>query len=158
MRSFVATMSVLGVLMALFVFSNMANTSAPVVAADDAKAAGPAPVEDDMHEFMEYLFEPAYKRLQQQMAVKEKDRAVWKQIKSDSLILAEGGNLTMMRGGNDSADWAKYCIQVRDLGGQLYKAAKAKDAAGAQKHYVAMIESCNACHKEHAGGEHQLKP
>jgi hypothetical protein len=107
MHKFVATLSILGFLTALFVFSNMSSTTAPAVAADDAKAAAAAPVEDDMHEFMEYVFEPTFKRLQQQMAVKEKDRAVWKQIKSDSLILAEGGNLTMMRGGKDSADWTK---------------------------------------------------
>ena len=24
--------------------------------------------------------------------------------------------------------------------------------------YRTVTESCNACHKEHAGGEHQLKP
>jgi hypothetical protein len=158
MRKFVAISSVLAVILSLFILSTFVGSTSPAVAADEAKAAGPTVVEEDMHEFMEYLFQPTYQRLSQQMAIKEKDRAVWKQIKSDSLILAEGGNLTMMRGGKDSPDWNKFCAEVRNHGGELYKAAKKKDTAAAQTHYLAMIEQCNACHKVHAGGEHMLKP
>ena len=157
MRKLVVISSVLGLVLALFALSNLSATR-PAVAADEAQAAAPAPVEEDMHEFMEYVFQPTFKRLQQQMALEEKDRAAWKQIKSDSLILAEGGNLTMMRGGNDGADWNEYCRKVRYLGGALYKSAKLRDAGAARQHYVAMIEQCNACHKTYAGGEHQLEP
>ena len=52
----------------------------------------------------------------------------------------------------------KHSVQVRDLGGQLYEAAKAKDFAAARKHYEAMIENCNACHKHFDDGKNQLKP
>jgi hypothetical protein len=127
-------------------------------AAQISKDAASTPVEDDMHEFMEYVFEPTYLRLKEQMAVEKKDRQVWKKIKSDALILAEGGNLTLMRGANDSPEWAKYCSSVRDLGGQLYQAGKKNDAEAARKHYTAMLVQCNACHKKFAGGKHQLKP
>ena len=93
----------------LMLDSQVSTTAA--AQADKQKSA--APVEDDMHEFMEYVFEPTYLRLKEQMAVEKKDRPVWKKIKSDALILAEGGNLTLMRDANDSPEWAEYCASVR---------------------------------------------
>ncbi|MEX2288437.1 MAG: hypothetical protein WD648_15175 [Planctomycetaceae bacterium] len=137
----------------------MFDSKVPITAAaQEGKQTASTPVEDDMHEFMEYVFEPTYLRLKEQMAVEKKDRQVWKKIKSDALILAEGGNLTMMRGANDSPEWAQFCSSVRDLGGQLYQAGKKNDAEAARKHYTAMLVQCNACHKKFAGGKHQLKP
>ena len=53
-------------------------------------------VESDMHELMEYLFEPSYLRLKTAMASEPKERADWKGIKADSLVLAEGANLRNM--------------------------------------------------------------
>lgn len=42
-----------------------ADERGSVVAADDAATAGAVvPVEDDMHEFMEYVFQPTFRRLQ----------------------------------------------------------------------------------------------
>jgi hypothetical protein len=117
------------------------------------------PVEGDMHEFMEYVFQPPYKRLKAAMAVAEKDNAVWKTIKSDSLILAEGGNLLLARGPEaDEADWNEHSVMVRSFGGQLYRAAKKKDEAESQKVYRLMLDNCNVCHQQFADGEHQLAP
>lgn len=122
-------------------------------------AASVIPVEDDMHEFMEYVFQPPYKRLKAAMAVVEKDNAAWKNIKSDSLILAEGGNLLLARGpDSDEADWDKHSVMVRSFGGQLYRAAKKKDEVESQKVYRLMLDHCNACHQQFADGEHQLSP
>jgi hypothetical protein len=119
----------------------------------------PAPVEDDMHEFMEYVFQPPYKRLKASIAVAEKDNATWKSIKSDALILAESGNLLLGRGPDgDEADWNKHSIASRDFGGQLYRAAKAKDTEKTMQTYKLMLESCNACHKQFSGGDPELTP
>ncbi|MCA9246534.1 MAG: cytochrome c [Planctomycetales bacterium] len=119
----------------------------------------PTPVESDMHEFMEYVFQPPYKRLRQAMAEESKDSGVWKSIKSDSLILAEAGNLLLIRVSKDQADeWAKHSAQVRALAADLYRAAKQKDATAAQKSYRAMLVQCNHCHDHFADGEHQLTP
>jgi cytochrome c556 len=75
------------------------------------------------------------------------------------LILAESGNLLLMRpSDDDQADWEKYSVEVRKLGGELYRAAKAKDYEQSRTHYEAMLKSCNACHDQFAGGEYQLKP
>ena len=116
-------------------------------------------VEPDLHEFMEYVFQPTFNRLKPVMATAPADNQGWKAIKADSLILAEGGNLLLIRQPEeDAADWAKHSVQVRDLGGQLYRAAKAKDYANARKHYEAMVRNCNACDQQFADGEHILTP
>jgi len=117
------------------------------------------PVEPDMHEFMEYVFQPTFKRLKPVMAAAPADNAGWKTIKADALILAEGGNLLLIRQPKeDAADWLKHSVQVRDFGGELYRAAKAKDYNSARKHYASMVQNCNACHQQFAGGEHILTP
>jgi len=129
--------------------------------AQDAPSAKPsvASVEKDMHEFMEYVFEPTYNRLKAHMATEPADTPAWKGIKSDSLILAESGNLLLGRLPEEGgADWMQFSVQVRDLGGQLYQAAKKKDYRSARQHYTTMLTKCNACHEKFAGGEHQLAP
>jgi hypothetical protein len=128
-------------------------------AAEPAPSAEPAPVEEDMHEFMEYVFQPTYLRLKQAMAAEPGDNAGWKGIKSDSLILAEGGNLLLHRVPKDDAEtWAAESTAVRELGGDLYRAAKKKDYPAARKSYEKMLVRCNACHDTFAHGEHQLAP
>ena len=135
------------------------TASTPVAAYPGEKADAALPVESDMHEFMEYVFQPTYKRLKTAMASKPANNQDWKGIKADSLILAEAGNLMLIRKPEeDAADWSKHSIQVRDFGGQMYRAAKAKDYQLAKKHYESMISNCNACHHQFAGGEHILKP
>lgn len=128
-----------------------------------ARAAEPVadvvPVESDMHEFMEYVCEPPYKRLKPLLAGESIDKAGWKSIKSDALILAEAGNLLIGRTEEkEVADWNAHSKKVRESGGALYAAAKKKDTAEAKKQWAGMLESCNACHKQFAGGEHMLQP
>ena len=134
----------------------------PLASAEDLQpVGGQAPVEADMHEFMEYVFEPPYKRLKASLAAAPAadDRAAWKAIKSDSLILAEAGNLLLGRPPEkDAADWNSHSMKVRDTGALLYSAAKKKDAVEARKQWAGLLENCNACHKQFAGGEHMLEP
>jgi hypothetical protein len=129
--------------------------AAPAVGKEDAAE----PVESDMHEFMEYVFQPTFKRLKPVMAAAPVDNAAWKAIKADALLFAEGGNLLLIRQPtDDAADWVKHSVKVRDFGGQLYRAAKAKDYTNTRKHYESMVQHCNACHQQFAGGEHILTP
>ena len=117
------------------------------------------PVEQSMHEFMEYVFQPTYLRLKAQMAAEPPDNKAWKAVKSDALILAEGGNLLLIRQPEkDTKSWQDLSAQVRGLGGELYQAAKKKDYKSAHQHYKAMLIKCNACHQQFAKGEHQLEP
>lgn len=117
------------------------------------------PVEEDMHEFMEYVFQPTYKRLKVVMAEAPADNNGWKAIKADALSLAEAANLIIMRPPeNDAKDWNAYSIDVRNHGKTFYTAARAKDFPSARKSYEAMLQSCNACHKQFENGKHILTP
>ena len=134
-------------------------TMAPTFAAEPESSAKPTPVEPDMHEFMEYIFQPSFKALKPAMATEPSDKKVWFTIKSSSLTMAEGGNLLLMRAPQKNAeDWAKHSVAVRDFGGKLYRAAQAKDYSTAKTNYQAMVKNCNACHEQFAGGEHMLTP
>ena len=131
------------------------------VRADAAKPAGasPHPVDDSMHHFMEYVFEPSYKRLKAGMAETTKDKKTWKAIKGDSLTLAECANLLLMRVPDENArEWRMRSVAVRAHGGELYQAARKSDDVAAGKAYAAMLNNCNACHKQFAEGKHQLQP
>lgn len=128
--------------------------SKPAAPADDVK-----PVEDSMHEFMEYVFQPTYLRLKATMAAAPADNKGWKAIKADSLVLAESCNLLFSRAPEGSAaDWIAHAKASREKGGALYAAGKAKDFTAATTAWKAMLESCNACHKQFEDGKHILQP
>ena len=127
---------------------------APVVPTDDA-----APVEDSMHEFMEYVFQPTYLRLKANMVAAPADNKGWKAVKSDSLILAESCNLLFTRKPDEHGeDWVKHAIASKSSGAELYKAARAKDFPAATTAYTSMLNNCNACHKQFEDGKHILQP
>ncbi len=129
------------------------------VAAEPESSDAPTPVEPDMHEFMEYVFQPTFKQLKPAMAAEPENNQGWKTIKAGSLILAEGGNLLLIRQPEkNAADWTKHSTEVRDFGGKFYRAAQAKDFEKASQNYKSMVQSCNACHHQFAGGEHILTP
>jgi hypothetical protein len=117
------------------------------------------PIEQDMHEFMEYVFEPTYKRLKAALAEQPQDAKIWKSIKSDALILAEGGNLLLLRRPQKDVEaWQQHALEVGQFGGQLYRAGKTKDYESVMTKYTAMLEKCNRCHQQFANGKHQLTP
>lgn len=116
-------------------------------------------VEPDMHEFMEYAFQEPYKRLKSALAQAPADNAAWKGIKSDALILAEGGNLILLRGPDEKREaWRKHSIEVRSAGAELYRAGKAKDYPAAKAKWATLLMHCNACHDDFSEGDPQLKP
>ena len=149
----IAVVGSLGVLL-------LSDDSGSVRAAEtDADGTAPEPVEEDMHEFMEYVFQPTYRRLKAAMAEEPADNNAWKAIKADSLILAEGGNLLLFRTPEEDGDsWDEISVAVRESGAALYTAAREKNYESAREHYTTMLERCNSCHDDFAGGEHQLTP
>jgi hypothetical protein len=119
----------------------------------------PMPTDASMHDFMEGVFQGPYRRLKVAIAAEPKDNAGWKVIRSEALILAEGGNLTLLRKPEKDTDkWTEYSIASRDAGAELFKAAKKKDFAESKKAYEKMLTSCNACHKQFDNGKNQLMP
>ncbi len=146
-------------LVAIASFLLWSSVTATKAAPASKKSDAGQPVEPDMHEFMEYVFQPTYKRLKTVMAAEPSDNQAWKSIKADSLILAEGGNLLLIRQPEKkAADWVNHAEQVRNSGGEFYRAAQAKDFKKAKQHYESMLKNCNSCHQQFAHGEHQLTP
>lgn len=142
-----------------------AITSFALVTAQDAKDEGPdlTPEEpvalDNMHHLMEYVFEPSYKRLKVSMAAEPADKAAWKEVKGDSLTLAEATNLLFQRLPEENQpDWRKLAVSTRAKGFELYQAARARDYTAAAEAYRSMLKSCNACHDKFADGDYQLEP
>lgn len=120
---------------------------------------GPLIIEDSMHEFMEYVFQPTYKRLKVTMATQPENNSGWKAMKSDALILTESCNLLFPRTPDeDSDDWKKFSVDSRTHGAELYQAARAKDFGKATNAYKMMLNSCNDCHRQFENGKHILKP
>ena len=133
------------------------ETHASPVAAPVAEDV--VPVEESMHEFMEYVFQPAYQRLKPALATAPTDNKGWKAIKGDALTLAESCNLLFGRAPEENAaDWKKHAAASRDGGAKLYAAAKGKDFAATQAAWKGMLESCNACHRQFENGKHILQP
>ena len=117
------------------------------------------PVEDDMHEFMEYAFQPFFKDLKNALREPPKDGKAWKPVKANSLVLAEGGNLLMIRAPKeDAGKWNQHAAAVREHGGELYRAGKNRNYDVAVQNFKTLIKHCNACHQDFADGKHQLKP
>lgn len=116
------------------------------------------PVEMDMHEFMEYVFQPTFNQLKKAVKERPENKQGWFAIKSGALILAEGGNLIQLRGPQSEPDWDGHARAVRSHGAALYKAAHKQDFETAATQFKAMVKSCNACHDQFAHGEHQLTP
>lgn len=126
----------------------------PIIAVDDT-----TPVEDSMHEFMEYVFQPTYLRLKASIAAGPADNKSWKAVKSDSLILAESCNLLFNRKPEEHGDdWVKHAIAAKSGGAELYEAAKSKDLESAKTAWITMLNNCNACHKQFEDGKHILQP
>lgn len=119
-----------------------------------------APVEADAHEFMEYLNGPVFARLKAALAEPPKDRRAWVPIKSDALILAESGNLLLMRAPDKALadEWNQFAVELRTIGAELYKAGKQRNYEEARKHYVALARSCNNCHQDFSAGEPVVVP
>ena len=128
------------------------------LAAEEATSAAEiVAVEDDMHELMEYVFQPTYGRLKASIAALAGEQANWKAIKSDSLILAEAANLLIGRG--DGVElWQIHAVETRQTGATLYAAAKARDAQQTRASFISMLARCNACLQDFADGEYQLEP
>lgn len=117
------------------------------------------PVDTNMHDLMEGMFQAPYRRLKEAIASEPKDNNGWKAIRSDVLILAEGSNFLVLRKQEaDQAKWDEYSLASKLSGEMAFKAAKQKNFAETRKAYETMLIHCNDCHKTFAKGKHQLIP
>jgi Cytochrome C' len=78
------------------------------------------------------------------------DDKEWLAIQRSAVLLAESGNVLMMRGpAGDQSDWAKDAKMLSEAGAAAYKAARAKDANALMAVAQPLNAACTACHKQY---------
>lgn len=155
-----ASLTIVAIFVAGFTGWQLSSTTVTSAEPTVQKLAQQA-VETDVHEFMEHYNQPIYRRLKAALAADpdNQDKQQWGRIADDSLLLAEVGNLLFLRGPQQNRDaWLQHAVTVREAGSKLYHAAKQQNGAAAQNNYNQLIDNCNQCHKQFAGGEHILEP
>lgn len=84
-----------------------------------------------------------------------KDEKEWAALQRSAVVLAESGNLLMMRGrARDQGDWIKDAKMMVDVGAAAYKAARAKDVAAVVALTERLDASCVTCHKQYRPAVH----
>jgi|SRR5215831_3792425 len=69
----------------------------------------------------------------------------WAEARRSALILAESGNLLMIR--NRAAGWTADAKELTDAGAAAYRAVEAKDAKALASVSDRIDASCTTCHK-----------
>ena len=118
------------------------------------------PAVDNMHHFMEYISQPAYRQLKETLATEPENRRAWKKVKSPALVLAETSALVAERvpeGATEEQikEWRSISMDVYQSAKALYKSAG--DYEKAKESYSVMIDNCNRCHQVFEDGKHQLE-
>jgi hypothetical protein len=78
-----------------------------------------------------------------------KDDSAWVTLRDNAVILAESGNLLMMRP-RDNGDWMKYSKMLVDAGALAVKAAEAKDLGKFDEVADQATKACEMCHDQYA--------
>ena len=79
----------------------------------------------------------------------ETDEA-WGAVKNQAVILAESGNLLLMRQrARDSEVWLSTSRALVEAGEEALKAAEAENAAAVAEAGNQIIEACESCHEKH---------
>jgi cytochrome c553 len=100
---------------------------------------------------MEGLADPNMKALSKFLAAKPKEGAEgWNFARGQAIILAETGNLLMLRPPKTKASedsWLSHAAELRDAGSSLARAAAAKDYLQARTALAGVANACNRCHQ-----------
>ena len=84
-----------------------------------------------------------------------KDEKEWMAAQRSAVLLAESGNVLMMRGrARDQGDWMKDARMLVDAGAAAYKAARAKDTNALIAVDTPINASCVSCHKQYRPNVH----
>ena len=78
-----------------------------------------------------------------------KDDQAWVTLRNNAVILAESGNLLMMRP-KDNGDWMKYSRMLVDAGAFAVQAAEAKDRSKFDEVADQATRACEMCHDQYA--------
>ena len=84
-----------------------------------------------------------------------KDEKEWMAVQRNAVLLAESGNVLMMRGrARDQGEWMKNARMLVDAGAAAYNAARAKDTNALIAVDTPINASCVSCHKQYRPNVH----
>jgi hypothetical protein len=97
---------------------------------------------------MEGLANSNYRGLQRLLKKQPADHDTWVFARGQALIIAETGNLLLLRPPRNSGrdTWMKLAMDMRGQAGNLARQIAARDYARAQVGLDALAASCNRCH------------
>jgi hypothetical protein len=130
-------------------------TSGGAQVATRPPAAAPAPFVPKFEVFaetpllMEGLANSNFRSLQRLLKDKPPDNETWKFARGQALLLAETGNLLLLRPPRNSGrdTWMKLAMDMRSQAGNLARQAAARDHPRAKQALEDVTASCNRCHQ-----------
>jgi hypothetical protein len=95
------------------------------------------------------LLQPNYKGLDRLLRQRPEDAANWSFARGQALLIAESGNLLMLRPPRTAgqAAWFERAAELRGKATTLAKTIAAKDFDGARVRFVDLANTCNRCHQ-----------
>lgn len=98
---------------------------------------------------MEGMAGPNMRGLNKHLRDKPKEAEAWNFVRGQSLLLAEMGNLLLMRPPktNERETWLGHAGDLRDAADKLARAAAAKDYAKSRAALATLANVCNRCHQ-----------
>jgi hypothetical protein len=109
---------------------------------------------------MEGLASANLRGLGKLLADKPADAEAWGFARGQALLIAETGNLLLLRPPRSSGSeelWMKHALELRDAGSTLGRAAAAKDYARSRAGLAGVANTCNRCHQAFRVG-HRVDP
>jgi hypothetical protein len=99
---------------------------------------------------MEGLVNPNVRALGKLLREKPADAEAWGYARGQALLIAEAGNLLLIRPPKTpegEEPWMKAAGELRDAGSALARAAAAKDYTKSRTALAAVANTCNRCHQ-----------
>ena len=99
---------------------------------------------------MEGLAKPNFDGLAKHLKDRPADGETWSFVRGQALLVAESGNLLMMRPPKTKAaqdQWMARAADVRAAGSKVAKAANDRDYLAARAAHAELANACNRCHE-----------
>ena len=127
-----------------------AQTQGAAPQANTATSGNPQPVGTMSDVMVSMVYPAANNILLSTYRGGPQDDKEWLTIQRNAVLLAESGNVLVMRGpAGGQGDWAKDAKMLVDAGAAAYKAARAKDANALMAVAQPLNAACTTCHKQY---------
>jgi hypothetical protein len=121
--------------------------AAPLIAAFQQPAYKPVAT---VGELMSSIVVPSSDVVFAAAGEKPRNDGEWAKVKSNAIILAESGNLLLMRApASNNENWLKYSRALIDAGQTALKAANAKNVDALSDAGNDIYDTCDSCHKQY---------